>query len=138
MGRQKHMANNKHKSEIALFSGRFDPPTPSHIHTIIKLARRYKMVKVVLLDYQARRFKAKECLNVFTQIFKAIPLDVTFQTNYIHFAQITIDEINKFKPFDVYVAAQNKQVLDHIKSLNIHTYNCKRSLFYSARNYRVR
>lgn len=119
-----------------LFSGRFCPPHPGHFATIIRLAEKFGAVKVVMLDYKERDFSVDECLEAFNETFRVIPLDVTFHVNKTHFAKITRSEIDEFRPFDIYCAAENFEVLEHIASIGIQTYSMKRSLFYSARYYK--
>jgi len=118
------------KKKMVLFSGRFDPVHPSHICTIIRLAKKFGAVKVVMLNYKERRFPVDYCLQVFQEIFEEIKLDVRFDVNTIHFGQITRQELIDFD-CDIY-AAGNHNVLRHIENLGFPAVYVERAYEYYA------
>lgn len=117
-------------SKIVLFSGRFDPPHIGHIITISKLVREFKEIMVVVLDYSEAEYPLcyrKQALSGMMNCLPGLHYVIDYPT---HFAEITKEEISKFK-FDVY-ASGNLSVLKHIESLGIPTLYVERSFDYSA------
>jgi cytidyltransferase-like protein len=86
----------------AIFSGRFDPPHLGHIQTVLKLAKRFSKVVVVVLDYPERKVvnavEAKEIFDyMFDMVFPEISRSkVDVVVNNIHFAKITFGEYDAF------------------------------------------
>lgn len=113
-----------------LFSGRFDPVSPGHICSIIRLAKRYAKVKVVVLDYPDRRYPVQLSMQVLKEIFREMPLDVAFVSNDIHFGEISKAQLGMFN-FDVY-AAGNLKVLRHIERLGVSCVYIDRAYPYAA------
>ena len=116
-----------------LFSGRFDPPHPGHIITILNLAAKYEEVVVVILDYDERDYAVAYVKKVFEDIFKTFPHSVAVKVNKTHFAKITKKEYEEFG-CDLY-AAGNHKVLRHLEKLGIKTIYTERSADYSASKY---
>lgn len=114
-----------------LFSGRFDPPHPGHILQILKLAKKWKKVKVVVLDYPERRFPIVYVMSVFQEIIDSE--SVEFFRNNIHFGEITEEEFKKFE-CDLYVGG-NLTVLRHIEKMGIPCEYLPRALEFSSRHY---
>jgi hypothetical protein len=105
------------EKKIVLFSGRLDPVTPGHIITILRLKRKYGMVKVVILGNCERRWPAQFSKQVLDEVFLDDP-SVDISINEIHFGEITQEEILKFMHFDLY-AAGNITVLKHVENLKV-------------------
>jgi phosphopantetheine adenylyltransferase len=122
------LGNFIYTPQTVLFSGRFDPPTPSHIVQILRLLKRYQKVLVVMLDYPKRRFPLRYCLDLFNETFENRPVEII--TNTKHFGKISAEEITKYS-FDVY-AAGNLQVLRHIESLGFPVIYIERAFAYTA------
>lgn len=114
---------------IVLFSGRFDPPHPGHIVTILRLARKYGTCKVVLLRTGERRFPPSYCLSIFEEVF-AGNKKVVVLANDTHFAKITKQEIEDIG-CDLY-ASNNIECLKHVEELGVKTLFTDRSFDYSS------
>ena len=114
-----------------LFSGRFDPPHPGHIAQIIRLAKQYRHVVVVMLDYPERDYPIDYCLKVFQECLQDWPVEII--TNKTHFAKITKEDWESYL-CNVY-AGGNLQVLRHIEKLGISVTYIERAFNYSASKY---
>jgi len=123
-------------SKRVLFSGKFSPPHPGHICQIIRLAKKYGEVCVVILDYPERRFSMEYTKAIFNEIFDQIDLDVTITSNQTHFAQITKEEFESFE-CDIY-ASGNQKVLRHIEILGFPCIFVETAYQYSARDIPVK
>jgi cytidyltransferase-like protein len=94
------MMNDKYTT--AIFSGRFDPPHLGHVQTVLKLAKRFSKVVVVVLDYPERKTVnadgTKDIFNfLFDMVFPEISRSkVDVVVNSIHFAKITFAEYDIF------------------------------------------
>jgi nicotinamide mononucleotide adenylyltransferase len=118
-------------TKIALFSGRFDPPTMGHTVAIQTLMLRYAMVLVVVLDYKGRRVPANKAQKLFDFHFDLVlpPIGrnrMKVAINKHHFGMITKEQLEKWLKkyklrFDVYVSG-NVEVLQHMESLG---YECR-------------
>lgn len=92
----------KDQYKTGIFSGRFDPPHLGHIQTVLKLAKRFSKVVVVILDYPERKAVdangAKEIFDyLFDMVFPEISRSkVDVVTNKTHFAKITYSEYDLF------------------------------------------
>ena len=117
--------------KTVLFSGRFSVPHPGHFATISRLAETFGKVKVVILDYPERKTTIEYACLVFNEMFKNNSFDVEILISPWHFGYITKEQIEKFRPFDIY-AAGNMQVLLHIESLGIETFYVPRAYDYKA------
>jgi len=117
--------------KTVLFSGKFSIIHPGHMATIMKLARNYGSVKVIILDYPERKTTIDYALRVFKSIFDNTVLDISFFVSPIHFGSITRSEIDEFKPFDLY-ASGNMSVLKHIEEVGVPTIYEQRSFSYEA------
>lgn len=106
------------KKKIILFSGRFNPPHLGHFSTITDLAEKYGKVKVIILDYPKRKFPITYCVRVLKDELSKTKLDIEIIANKIHFEKIKKEEIEQFKPFDLFVSV-NLKVLRHVESLGI-------------------
>ena len=124
----------KDSDKVVIFSGRFDPPSPAHVCTIIRLAKRYKAVKVIMFNYKERDFPIDYCLQVFHEIFDSMSFDVEFIANTTHFAKITREELDAYKG-DIY-AAGNLTVLRHIENLGFPVIYVERAFEYYASDYK--
>lgn len=86
----------------AIFSGRFDPPHMGHIQTILKLAKRFSKIVVVVLDYPERKItNAIEAMKIFNYLFDMVFPDIARSkidvvVNDIHFGKITFGEYDAF------------------------------------------
>lgn len=126
------MENSEKK--IALFSGRFDPPHVGHVVSILRILKYFDQIKIVLLDYEKRKFPSQYCLNILYEVLSG--KNVVFFKNSTHFGKITESEISKFKPFDAYFAG-NMAVLRHISSLGYRIEWIDRSYHYEATSERL-
>ena len=113
----------------SLFSGRFDPPHPGHIASILRLEKKGP-VTVVILDYPERSYPLEYVRTIFSEIFEKH--DIKVVTNKTHFAEIDKKEFLSFK-CDKY-ASGNLTVLKHIEELGVPVIYCDRAYEYSARN----
>jgi cytidyltransferase-like protein len=92
----------KDKYKTAIFSGRFDPPHLGHVQTILKIAKRFSKVVVVILDYPERKVvNAMEAKDIFDYLFDMVfpetcrsKVDVVI--NNIHFGKIKFSEYDCF------------------------------------------
>ena len=116
----------------ALISGKFDNVHPGHVITIQKLGKEYDRVIVVILDYPDQVFSIEERLKTMNTILKNSRGNYEVIVNPNHFGYIEKEEMEKFPHFDVYVAAENYSVLDHIKSLGYEVKCVKRYPGYTA------
>jgi len=121
-----------------LFSGRFDKPELGHIITIGRLAQKYKKVIVCILDYEEARWPVSYKLKVFEDCFKVLEHSERIHVivNNVHFAKITIEELESVAKFDVY-GAGNNEVLKHIESLGVECVYVPRYMDYAATPGRV-
>lgn len=125
----------KEKTKIALFSGRFDRPHVGHIISLQRLAQKYALVKVLILDYPEQQFSVqyrgqmlKECLSMCKGTFEVV-------VNKEHFGKITNDEIDNYD-FDVYCSG-NQSCLSHIESLGYDVEFIERAYDYEATDDRI-
>lgn len=128
--------NNK----TALISGKFDNVHPGHIATILRLGSRYSKVIVVVLDYPDQVFAVKGRVQVFKDVLEFAQGDYTVILNEEHFGFIKKEEVEKLPDFDVYIAAQNFPVLEHMQKLGYTVENVPRYPGYTAtdsRKYRM-
>jgi nicotinamide mononucleotide adenylyltransferase len=85
----------KRKNKIAIFSGRFDPPTTGHLIAISDLAAEYMRVYVVVLDYPERegcvaRIARAIIKHHFDRVLCDISRDkVVVIINTVHFGKMT-------------------------------------------------
>jgi len=119
--------------EKVLFSGRFDPPHPGHIITIMRLLADFKEVSVVILKNEERRFPVTYVVQVFGEIFRDQPVNILH--NETHFGTISKEQLQKFD-CDIY-AAGNLDVLKHIENMGFPCVYVERSYEYSASNYQM-
>ena len=112
-----------------LFSGRFDPPHPGHIASILRLEKKGH-VTVVVLDYSDREYPIEYVKTVFNEIFERHGVEII--TNSVHFGKVDVDELKNFG-CDVY-AGGNLTVLRHIEQLGHPVMFCDRAFEYSSRN----
>jgi len=120
------------KEKVVVFSGRFDPPHPGHIATIIRLKNTFKEVKVVMLNYPERRFPVTYCLKVLAECLQLDP-SVRFFYNETHFGKLTLEEWEDFNAD--YYAGGNLSVLNHIEKMDIKTWYTERAFDYAASKY---
>ena len=118
------------KAKIALFSGRYDRVHLGHIISLQRLAQKYAMVLVVILDYPEQQYSIKyrtqmlcECLSMCKGTFQVV-------VNKEHFGKITKEELEKFR-FDVYCSG-NHQCLKHIEDLGYEVEFVERAYDYQA------
>jgi len=123
-------------SKKVLFSGRFDICHPGHICQIIRLAKKYGTVKVVILDYPERRFSISYTMMIFKEIFADIKLNVEFIVNKTHFAEITKEEVYMYD-CDIY-ASGNQKVLRHMEVIGVPCIFVEAAYQYSARDIPVK
>ena len=116
-----------------LFSGRFDPPHPGHVVTILRLHAKYGHVVVPILDYADRRWPASYCKQVLDECFDHLKGDVEVRINATHFAEITCDELDAYE-CDLY-AAGNVKVIKHVESLGMKCVYVDRAFDYEAHSY---
>jgi len=123
------------KTEIALFSGRFDRPHIGHVVSLQRLAQKYAMVIVVMLDYPEQQFSVQyrkqllcECLAMCKGTFQVL-------INKEHFAKITEEQLSRYA-FDVYCSG-NQQCLKHIEERGRKIEFVERAYDYTAQDDRV-
>lgn len=122
------------KDKIVLFSGRFNPNHLSHVCSIIRLAKTFKKVIVVILDYDEREWPVVYTKQRFVEIFSEMPsLEVDIRVNNKHFGQITKVELEVFQPFDYY-AAGNLKVLRHMERIGVPCIFVERAYLDQARD----
>ena len=134
------------KLKTAVFSGRFDPPHVGHILTILKLACRYKVVLVVILDYKGREaVTARKAMNIFNAILSRVENSVILVTiNKDHFAKITKRQYyellvkNNINPLKAKYFAGNKSVIKRFELLGLNHKFIPRSECYSGTEIRKR
>ena len=118
------------KAKIALFSARCDRPHIGHIISIQRLAQRYAMVLVVLLDHPEQRYSVqyrckmiKEYLSMCKGTFKVV-------VNKEHFGEISKEAAGKFE-FDVYCSG-NQKCLKHMEDIGYNVEYVERAYDYEA------
>jgi cytidyltransferase-like protein len=114
-----------------LFSGRFDPPHPGHIASILRLADKYDEVVVMMLDYPDRNFPIEYCGKVFSECIEREKVKIS--VNKTHFGKISLEEWELFQ-CDLY-AGGNLSVLRHVEKLGIKVHYLERAFEYSASKY---
>lgn len=120
------------RDKIALISGKFDNVHPGHIATIMRLGQRYKKVIVSVLDYPDQSYKITERVQTFKDILINAKGEYEVMSNKEHFGFIKAEEVERLPHFDVYIAAQNFPVLEHVKSLGYAVENVPRYPGYTA------
>ena len=118
------------KEKVALFSGRFDRLHAGHVISLQRLAQRYTLVLVVLLDYPDQQYSVryreqmlKECLSMCKGMYKVV-------VNKDHFAEITKEQVEKYD-FDVYCSG-NHTCLNHMAKLGYEVEYVERAYDYAA------
>lgn len=111
-----------------LYSGRFDPPTPSHIVQILRLYRKYGHVKVVMLGV-GRRYPVTYCKQIFNEIFKNYKR-IEIMVNITHFGKITKKAVEGYG-CNLYVAG-NMDVLNHMEKIGVDCEYIERAYDYAA------
>jgi len=117
--------------KTVVFSGRFDPVHPGHIVQVKRLLQKFTQVKVVILDYEERRFPLNYVENIFNEIFDDDFVQII--SNKTHFGEITLEEFKMFNANSY--AGGNLKVLRHMEKLGVKVVYCERALEYSARDY---
>jgi nicotinamide mononucleotide adenylyltransferase len=120
--------------QTVLFSGRFDPPHAGHVVTIVRLAKRFARVLVVILDDGKAAWPLSYRRDVLTEAM-SLARNVLITSNRVHFAQVTREALGEWQ-FDVY-AAGNPDVLRHIEALGIPCIYTERAYDFSATAYRL-
>ena len=116
-----------------LFSGRFDPPHPGHVVSILRLHAKYGHVVVPVLDYKGRVWPASYCKQVFDECFAHLHGDIEVLINRTHFGAITCDELESYG-CDLY-ASGNVVVIKHVESLGMPCIYVDRAFSYEAHLY---
>ena len=118
------------KEKVALFSARCDRPHLGHVVSLQRLAQKYAMVLVVILDYPEQQFSVryreqmlKECLSMCKGTFKIV-------VNKDHFAEITKEQVEEYD-FDVYCSG-NQTCLRHMERLGYEVEYVERAYDYAA------
>ena len=131
---------------VVLFSGRFDPPHPGHIATIVKLAKMFDEVIVPVLDHEGQSMTVEERVKI---LEACLPEDVTVWSNKQHFGRITKEELDTEvcqhgnwgghlkNAFDIY-SSGNEQCCEHMKSLGYPVLYMPRSFHYSGTEERAK
>jgi hypothetical protein len=119
------------KSSI-VFSGRFDPVHPGHIATVIRLTKKYSLVKVAILDYPGRSYPVSYIGKIFEELLEKYNVDI--MSNPTHFGEITPEEWKEFKCNSY--AAGNLKVLKHMENIADECVYVDRAYDYSASNYK--
>ena len=120
------------KSKIALISGKFDNVHPGHVVTILRLTARFDKVVVVVLNYPDQVFPIENRVQVFKDIFEHCNVNVDVMSNNEHFGFIKKEEVERLPKFDVYIAAENYAVLEHMQKLGYTVENVPRYPGYTA------
>ncbi len=115
----------------AIFSGRFDPPHPGHIAQIIRQAREYEHVNVVVLDYPTRSFPVGYVCEIFSEILS--DRNVSVYSNKTHFGEINIEEIKEIGG-DIWLGG-NLKVLRHMERIGFPSQYIPRVFEYEASKY---
>lgn len=116
-----------------LFSGRFDPPHPGHVISILRLHAKYGHVVVPVLDYKGRAWPASYCKQVFDECFAHLKGDIEVLINRTHFGEMTCDELKTYK-CGLY-ASGNMSVIKHIEGLGMPCLYVDRAFNYEAHLY---
>lgn len=137
------------RDEIALFSGRFDPPNLGHVITIEKLLCRFKTVIVCALNYKERSgCDVLTALEIFKMHFSMVTLvpKVILMYNNTHFGVITVEEItgivfeavNEENLENIVYVGGNVEVNEHIKNIGIKVEPVARVPLYDSTGIRKR
>lgn len=114
------------------FSGRFDPPHPGHIASIIRLEKEYGRVDVIILDHAERRHPVQYTVQILTELLEKY--NVKIHSNRIHFGELNDKEWLLYNCD--YYASGNMDVLLHMEKLGIKCVYVDRAYDYSASNYK--
>ena len=122
-----------------LFSGRFDPPHPGHIATIMKLSKMFDRVVVPVLDHEGQSMPVDDRVDIL-EACTAKNVDVF--SNKDHYARVTKPEIITFCEdmdcfFSVY-ASGNEECIAHMKELGYPVLYIPRSFHYSGTEERAK
>ena len=120
------------KNKTALISGKFDNVHPGHIVTVLRLGSRYSKVIVVVLDYPDQVFDINERVQVFKDVLRYAKGNYEVISNKEHFGFIKKEEVERLPDFDVYIAAQNYSVLEHMQKIGYTVENVPRYPGYTA------
>ncbi len=115
---------------IALTSGRYDPASPGHIITLMRLSKRFTHLKVVILQQDTRRYPVCLSLQLLKEALERYE-NVTFFVNHTNFKDITKEELRAFGDFNVYMAG-NVDVAKNIERFGVPVEWHDRSYPYSA------
>lgn len=131
VGGSKDVESNYEITKVALFSGRFDPPTEGHVLAFLRLMLKYAAVIVVILDYKDREVKASVAKKLIDLHFDMVLPPITRSKiitviNDKHFGVITKPQLESFLKkhrlkFDTYISG-NAEVLYHVRKLG---YECR-------------
>ena len=122
----------KNKIKTALFSGKFDNVHCGHIATAVRLGQRFEKVIIVVLDYPDQAFKVEDRVQVFKDILEHSKGSYEVISNKQHFGFIKKEEVEALPDFDVYIAAENYSVLEHMQKLGYTVENVERYPGYTA------
>lgn len=118
----------RRKNKIAVFSGRFDPPTTGHLIAIEDLAAEYMRVYVVVLDYKGREgCSSRIARRIFDHHFGRIMPEISSDKiitiiNTVHFGKMTHQIFQAFlKNNEICGAVEyvsgNREVLKTMRSI---------------------
>lgn len=116
---------------IILFSGRWDRFHAGHFLTFGRLGKQYDLVKLVLLDHPEQEYSIAYRKQLLEEATSHLKGNFEVHVNKTHFGKITNEELDAFRPFDVY-GAGNHEVLLHIESLGYPTVWVERSYDFDA------
>ena len=117
-----------------LTSGRFDPPHLGHIVSLLKIAKEYDSLTIVVLDQEERSYPISYVDAIFKETFKYVNHKINVIYNVTHFGELTKEELDSFG-CDLYCGG-NLQVLKHIENLGFKTKYHERSFDYNASDYK--
>ena len=119
-----------------LFSGRWDRLHAGHILTFKRLAERYDIIKLVLLNYDGQKYSVNYRRQLIEEVVAGLKGNFEIYVNTTHFGIIGKEEIELYKPFDVY-GSGNHEVLMHVEKLGYPTVYVERSYDYAATDDRM-
>jgi hypothetical protein len=107
------------KGAVLLYYGHFDPPTASDIVTIQRLARRFRIVYVLVDDQGYSKHTTSYRMAVLEDAFSHLCPQVMFSTTEENFLRIDRGLMGKFT-YDTF-GCTDLDILRHMESIGVDT-----------------